>query len=79
MSRLIIFILFSVVVSANNVVFTQNFESEQRLQARVKLASQHFEVQLTTELAQSSINLNEVNVFLRGFKLEKKLSKLYEF
>ncbi len=73
MSRLIIFILFSVVVSANNVVFTQNFESEQRLQARVKLASQHFEVQLTTELAQSSINLNEVNVFLRGFKLEKKL------
>lgn len=73
MSRLIIFILISIVVFDSNVVFTQHFEAEQRMQSRVKLAYQHFKVQLTTELAQSNINVKKVNVFLRGFKLEKKL------
>ena len=73
MSRLTIIILLIISVLQNDFLLAQNFEFEQLKKARVKTAYNNNKVQLEKDLDQFGIKLSEVNVFLRGFKLEKKL------
>jgi len=76
MRRFLIFLFIIIICTIGNTIMAQNFKAEQLKKSRVKQAYNNTTVQLDPELDQFGLKRENIELFLRGFKYEKKIGGL---
>ena len=73
MRRFLIFLFIIIICTIGNTIMAQNFKAEQLKKSRVKQAYNNTTVQLDLKLDQFGLKRENIELFLRGVKYEKKL------